>query len=192
MQQETKDITRSYPNNVRTPGDVPPPWLHPDQTLTGGISAVVSVGATDINDAIASFSSRGPVTWSTISPFNDYAYNPGMGLIRPDIAAPGSNIKSLDYHSNTGYADGWSGTSMATPCVAGVMALMLEKNPNLTPAEIDYAIETNALELGTAGKDNIYGSGRINALAAINALGFICNFSANITNCLYRKLGYIY
>jgi PKD repeat protein len=170
------------PNNLRTPGDVPPPWLHPDQTLTGGVSGVVSVGATDINDAIASFSSRGPVTWSTINPFNDYAYNPGMGLIRPDISAPGDNIKSLDYSSNTGYADGWSGTSMATPCVAGVMALMLNKNPNLTPAEIDYAIEMNALELGTAGKDNTFGAGRINALAAINALGLSANFSANITN----------
>ena len=104
-----------------------------------------------------------------------------MGLIRPDVAAPGDNIKSLDYASNTGYADGWSGTSMATPCVAGVMALMLDKNPNLTPAEIDIALETTALELGTAGKDNVYGSGRINALAAINALGLSADFSANIT-----------
>jgi PKD repeat protein len=169
------------PDDVRTPGDCPPPWLHPDQTLTGGISAVVCVGATDINDAIASFSSLGPVTWSTISPFNDYPFNPGMGLIRPDVSAPGENIKSLDYASNNGYADGWSGTSMATPCVAGVMALMLNKNPNLTPAEIDIALETTALELGTVGKDNVYGSGRINALAAINALGLSANFTANIT-----------
>jgi serine protease AprX len=173
--------TYPIPDNVRTPGDCPPPWLHPDQTLTGGVSAVVCVGATDINDVNSSFTSRGPVTWSAISPFNDYAYNPGMGLIRPDVAAPGSNIKSLDYASNNGYADGWSGTSMATPCVAGVMALMLQKNPGLTPAEIDIALETTALELGTAGKDNVYGSGRINALAAINALGLSAGFTANIT-----------
>jgi serine protease AprX len=169
------------PDNVRTPGDCPPPWLHPDQTLIGGVSAVVCVGATDVNDNIASFSSRGPLTWSAISPFNDYAYNPGMGLIRPDVSAPGDNIKSLDYSSNNGYADGWSGTSMATPCVAGVMALMLNKNPNLTPAEIDIALETTALGLGTAGKDNVYGSGRINALAAINALGLTAGFTANMT-----------
>lgn len=177
------DQLGSYPipDNVRTPGDCPPPWLNPDQTLTGGVSAVVCVGATDINDLNSSFTSRGPVTWSAISPFNDYAYNPGIGLIRPDVAAPGSNIKSLDYASNNGYADGWSGTSMATPCVAGVMALMLQKNPGLTPAEIDIALETTALELGTSGKDNVYGSGRINALAAINALGLSAGFTANIT-----------
>lgn len=178
------DALGSYPipDNVRTPGDCPPPWLNPDQTLTGGVSAVVCVGATDSNDAYSSFTSRGPVTWSAISPYNDYAYNPGIGLIRPDVAAPGSNIKSLDYASNNGYADGWSGTSMATPCVAGVMALMLQKNPGLTPAEIDMMLETTAVELGAAGKDNIYGSGRINALAAINAIGLSANFEANVTN----------
>jgi subtilisin family serine protease len=164
--------TYPIPDNVRTPGDCPPPWLNPDQTLTGGISAVVCVGATSSNDNIAYFSSRGPVTWSAINPFNDYAYNPGMGLIRPDVSAPGDNIKSLAHYSNTGYEDGWSGTSMATPCVAGVMALMLNKNPNLTPAEINMALETTAVELGAAGKDNVYGAGRINALAAFNLVSY--------------------
>lgn len=164
--------TYPIPDNVRTPGDCPPPWLHPDQTQTGGVSAVVCVGATSSNDNIAYFSSRGPVTWSAINPFNDYAYNPGIGLIRPDVSAPGDNIKSLDYASNTGYADGWSGTSMATPAVAGTMALMLNKNPNLTPIEISMALELTALELGVAGKDNVYGSGRINALEAFNFVNF--------------------
>lgn len=164
--------TYPIPDNVRTPGDCPPPWLHPDQTQTGGVSAVVCVGATSSNDNIAYFSSRGPVTWSAINPFNDYEYNPGIGLIRPDVSAPGDNIKSLDYASNTGYADGWSGTSMATPAVAGTMALMLNKNPNLTPIEISMALELTALELGVAGKDNVYGSGRINALEAFNFVNF--------------------
>ena len=63
------DQQSSYPipDNVRTPGDVPPPWLNPDQTLTGGTSGVVCVGATDINDNASSFTSQGPVDWTAIS-----------------------------------------------------------------------------------------------------------------------------
>jgi len=80
------------PQNVRTPGDCPPPWLHPDQTITGGLSATVCVGATDSNDNPAYFTSNGPVTWQSVTGFNDYAYNPGIGLIRPDVSAPGVYI----------------------------------------------------------------------------------------------------
>ena len=156
------------PDNVRTPGDIPPPWLHPDQSLTGGLSAVVSVGATNSNDGIAGFSSRGPVSWESISPFNDYPYNPEMGLIRPDISAPGENIKSLAHYSDTGYESGWSGTSMATPCVAGVMALMISKDPSITPSQMSEIIETSALHLGTTGKNNVYGSGRVDAYDAVS------------------------
>jgi subtilisin family serine protease len=162
----------SAPSNVRTPGDVPPPWLHPDQTLLGGISAVVSVGATDINDNMASFSSRGPVTWQAIPPFNDYPYNPGMGLIRPDISAPGVDVKSLSASNPSGYTT-MSGTSMATPCAAGVMALMLSKNPNLLPEDICQILEETAVMIGGAtSKNNNSGSGRIDALEAINATSF--------------------
>ena len=159
------------PQNVRTPGDCPPPWLHPDQTTIGGLSAVVSVGATDINDAIAIFSSRGSVTWQSISGYSDYPYSPGMGLIRPDVCAPGVDIKSCSLFDNSGYFDD-SGTSMATPCVAGVMALMLSKNPDLTPAEILEILETTAVRLPnlSSPKNNIFGSGRIDALAAVQAV----------------------
>lgn len=156
------------PDNVRSPGDVPPPWLHPDQTLEGGVSGVVCVGATDSNDNIAGFSSRGPVTWQDVTGYNDYEYNPGMGLIRPDISAPGVNIKSLGYSSDHSYEDGWDGTSMATPCVAGVMALMLSKNYLLSPAQIDQIIEENAA-VPQSPKNNTFGSGRIDALASVNA-----------------------
>ena len=164
-----EDNSYGPPDNVRTPGDCPPPWLHPDQTLTGGLSAVVTIGATDINDVIANFSSRGPVSWEGISPFNDYAYNPEMGLIDPDVCAPGVNIKSLDYSSDNGYVSGWNGTSMATPHVAGAMALILEKNSSVATAFIDSILEVTAVELGTPGKDNVYGSGRIDCYQAVLA-----------------------
>ncbi|MEE8597015.1 MAG: S8 family serine peptidase [bacterium] len=155
------------PNALRCPGDVPPPWQNPQNGASGMPSDVISVGATDINDQIGSFSSPGPVTWQNIAPFNDYPYPPG--LTAPDVSAPGVNIKSCAYNNNTGYLDGWNGTSMATPHTAGVVALMLQKNSDLTPLEIDSILETTAIDLGTAGKDNDFGAGRIDALIAINA-----------------------
>jgi serine protease len=156
------------PDNVRTPGDVPPPWLHPDQSLAGGLCDVVTVGATNSGDAIASFSSRGPVTWQSISPWLDYPWNPEMGLLDPDVSAPGVDVTSCAYYNNTGYLSGYSGTSMACPHVAGLMALMLSKNPTMSPAQVDQIIETTAVDLGAVGKDNTFGAGRINCLDAIN------------------------
>ncbi len=157
------------PNNVRVPGSCPPPWLHPDQADVnpGELSCTVSVGAVTYNDVAADFSSNGPVTWQETE-FADYAYNPGIGLIRPDVCAPGEGIVSLDFSNNTGHVS-MSGTSMATPCVAGVMALMLEKKADLTPAEICMILETTGVKL-TQTKSNITGSSRVDALAAIEAI----------------------
>ncbi|MBQ8760155.1 MAG: S8 family serine peptidase [Bacteroidales bacterium] len=155
------------PNNVRYPGGCPAPWIHEDQQVNAGeTSCVVAVGAINNNDNVAGFSSRGPVTWQETS-YGDYPYNPGIGLIRPDVSAPGTNIISLDY-SNNGYIN-MSGTSMSTPCVAGVMCLMLSKDPSLTPEEISMILETSSVKL-TETKSNETGTGRVDALAAINAI----------------------
>lgn len=91
-----------------------------------------------------------------------------FGLIRPDISAPGVDIISTAYDDNYGFYT-MSGTSMATPCVAGVMALMLDKNPNLTPSDICRLLEETATPL-TTNKSNLTGSGRIDAFAAINEI----------------------
>ena len=157
------------PNNVRVPGSCPPPWLHPDQADVnpGELSCTVSVGAVNYNDVAANFSSNGPVTWQATE-FNDYPYQPGIGLIRPDVCAPGVDIVSLDFSNNTGHVT-MDGTSMATPCVAGIMALMLEKRANLTPAEICMILETTGKKL-TPNKSNVTGSARVDALAAIEAI----------------------
>ncbi|MBO1910834.1 S8 family serine peptidase, partial [Microvirga sp. 3-52] len=74
-----------------------------------------AVGATNVNNSIANFSLRGP------SPY---------GEIKPDISAPGVNIRSSIPGGK--YEGGWNGTSMAAPAVAGVIALLYEVNNSLT------------------------------------------------------------
>ncbi|MCH7761125.1 S8 family serine peptidase, partial [candidate division TA06 bacterium] len=137
------------PYAIRCPANVPPPWLNPDQPISGGLSDVVSIGATDSTDQIAWFSNPGPVTWDTTSPFNDYPYPPG--LFKPDLSAPGVNIRSLDAFTDSSYSF-LSGTSMATPHVSGTVALMLSRRPTLSPVRIDQILETTATDLGASGK----------------------------------------
>ena len=161
-------ISFPVPNNVRVPGGCPPPWIHPDQeSNAGGLSCCIAVGAVDFNNVRPAFSSYGPFTWQETA-YADYPYNPGMGLIRPDISAPGVGIISAAPNSNTGHVS-MEGTSQAAPCVAGVIALMLEKNPEITPAEISMILETTAVKLED-NKNNYTGSGCIDALAAIQSI----------------------
>ena len=183
------DLTNyPIPNNVGSPGNCPSPWRHPDQTLDGGRSAVVAVGATTSKDNHSSFSSCGPSTWASgeqIGYYEDYPWTEGdptnIGLIKPDISAPGSSILSLSHTSNSEYCS-MSGTSMAAPCVSGVIALMLSANPTLTPVEIDSIIETTAIPCGgQTSKNNTFGAGRIDALAAINYMLNACNAPTNLT-----------
>jgi serine protease AprX len=150
--------------SILSPGDGPPPWFHPDQTYHGGQSAVVTVGATNSSDVIADFSSRGPVTsWSD--------YNNTNPLIDPDISGPGVNVVSCRWsgYPGSGQYTTMSGTSMAAPHLAGVAALILSANPSLTVAQMDSVIEVTSLDLGPAGKENTYGAGRVDALAAVQA-----------------------
>ena len=163
------------PNNIYTPGDCPPPYLHEDQLVNaGGTSCIICVGAVNYNNTIAPFSSEGPSQWTDVAEYNDYPYTAGsttaIGLIRPDICAPGVQIKSLDFNTTDGYTL-MDGTSMATPLVAGTIALMLSKNRELTPAQIDQILENTAVKL-TDYKSNDFGSGRLDALAAVNAVDY--------------------
>ena len=135
----------------------------------GNYPTVIGVGATDASDNIASFSSRGPAP--NQSPWNDPQYWPrsDWNLIKPDISAPGVNIRSSV--PGGGYQGGytWSGTSMATPHVTGVVALLLQKNPTLTFDEVYNILTNTAYEPGQGAPypNNDYGWGRVDALAAI-------------------------
>ncbi|MCZ7361186.1 MAG: S8 family serine peptidase [Candidatus Methanoperedens sp.] len=129
-------------------------------SFPAGEKNVIAVGAVDNLDNIAAFSSRGPLNVD------------GETLIKPDISAPGVSITSLNYLTG-GYIN-MSGTSMATPHVSGAAALILEAakrlGKTLSPGQIKNILETSSLDLGAAGKDSTYGTGRIDVFAAVRSL----------------------
>jgi serine protease len=161
-------VAYNPPFEIGLTARVPAPWnpiASTPYTSRGGVCAVGGTGYK--SDTSYSSSSMGPVNWGDVPPWYDWTYPPG--LIKPDMCAPAVGINSLQKPS--GYTgDTWSGTSMSCPHVAGLAALMLSKNPSLSPAGVDSIIEQTCVDLGTVGKDNTYGSGRVNALAAVNAV----------------------
>ncbi|MPZ97695.1 MAG: S8 family serine peptidase, partial [Propionibacteriales bacterium] len=124
----------------------------------GSFPQSIAVGATDVNDVVAGFSSRGPVTWD------------GVTLTKPQISAPGHHIYSAwPRQLPEGPYFTISGTSMATPHATGVVALMLSGAPNLTVAEVRDLLESTARvepHMGTV-PDNDYGHGITDSYAAV-------------------------
>ena len=102
----------------------------------------LTVGAVYWNspNTIESFSSRGPTS---------------DGRIKPDIAGP-DGVSTATYGSGSFF-----GTSAASPHLAGAAALVKQRLPCYTPAQLKAFLETNVVDLGPAGKDNTYGSGRL-------------------------------
>jgi len=117
--------------------------------------AVAACDGNNQNCPIAGFSSRGPTNCTPN----------GQPAIKPEIAAPGVNVRSSV--PGGGYEGGWSGTSMATPHIAGVAALMREANPDASVEEIKQIIMDTATDKGLPGNDNEYGYGLINAYEAV-------------------------
>jgi len=111
-----------------------------------------TTGATNFKDALAGFSSRGPVIWD------------GTKHIKPDICAPGEDIYSTYLRGN--YVK-MSGTSMACPHISGVVALIHEARPEILVSDVRMILEETALDFGITGKDNNFGAGRVNAYEAV-------------------------
>lgn len=139
------------------------PWCETVDTPTAIYDESFTVGATDSSDGIADFSSRGPVTVD------------GSNRPKPDISAPGVEIRSSIPGDR--YAT-YSGTSMAGPHVAGLVALLISAYPVLRGQvdQIEMTIEQSAFhipwsECGSSGvPNNVYGWGRIDALAAVESV----------------------
>ena len=145
-----------------------------EQTIgsPGCARKAITVGAADKNDYIASFSSRGPVIWEDTE--NNVHY-----LIKPDVVAPGGKLTGLGICSlssmdpnricSAKLGGGYfaiSGTSMATPHVAGAVALLVQKNPDWSPEEIKSALKGTAVDIS----ENVItqGHGRIDVLNSIS------------------------
>ncbi len=133
------------------------------QNPPGIYEATYSIGALNTGtDSIASFSSRGPVTAD------------GSNRIKPDITAPGTNTRSATNDCDSCYGTA-SGTSMATPHIAGAMALLWNAIPTLRHQLLDSrdALNNSAVHIsstlcGDAGPpNNVYGWGRVDILAAV-------------------------
>jgi len=177
--------SNGIPLNISSAGCNPAPWRHPDQLKVGNLSGVIGVGNVNcLSDVIASTSPYGPTLWGNWSLWGTYTYTilpqhmdypysrvapveipDSMGLLKPDVSAPGESSISTYVSSGTGYGT-FGGTSSATPHTAGCLALMLSINPEMLPRDLDRVLEMTAIEKGDPGKDYRYGAGRIDALAA--------------------------
>jgi len=106
---------------------------------------------------LSGFSSRGPAGPNC---------GPAENLVKPEVVAPGSGIYSSIPGGGYTYMDG---TSMATPHVAGVIALIRGANPDLDGITIKQILMDSAVDLGVPGEENLYGHGFIDAFAAVSA-----------------------
>ncbi|MDB5036946.1 MAG: hypothetical protein JWQ35_474 [Bacteriovoracaceae bacterium] len=125
----------------------------------GGLPSAFAIGATDSDDGIASFSSRGPVSITVKGKELTYA--------KPDVSAPGVKVMSSMPGGKYGTM---SGTSMATPHATGAIALLYQSKPNLTIAQVREIMSKSSEHLGDDGMNNTFGSGRINISAAVDAM----------------------
>ncbi len=119
-----------------------------------------SVGSVDSRELIASNSSRGPT---------DCTMYDSIYWIKPEVVAPGVNIRSCYRTHDTAYTY-MSGSSFANAHLAGAFMLLRQYNTNATPDTIKKVLMYTARDKGQPGEDNIYGWGIIDCAAALQAM----------------------
>ena len=160
------------PFNISAPGNVPGPWIHPQQA-NGGIAAVLGCSGISVgDDTYYDPSGRGPSAWEDIKIYDssyphsqnqsywDYPVGgwglPQAGLLKPDIAGYTDGCYTT---SDGGGHSTFGGTSCATPHIGGATALMVSANARAEPRHISEALQIAALDKGSVGKDLNWGSG---------------------------------
>lgn len=137
--------------------------------VPGGVESAITVGG--IHDAgeegivLAWYSGRGPTQ---------------DGRIKPDIVAPSAWMTVAKPGTVDEYVWLRGGTSSAAPFVSGTVALMLQENPALTPAEVKAILEKTAIDFGLPGKDNEYGSGVLDVFAAVDAADGVMDATSSL------------
>lgn len=144
-------------------------WGHPAATR------VIAVGAVPATTDQFCSSASGPNQIETYSSQGPEAiFFPSFEQrLKPDVVAP--DCVHITGAGNFGVPDGmggfiFPGTSASAPHIAGVAALILSKNPNLTPDQVRSVLEDTAVDLGSNGADDTYGFGRIDAFAAVQSV----------------------
>lgn len=156
-------------NEGPEPGTISTPGINPNVITVGAIDDRKTPDRAD--DAMASFSSRGPTSLDK--------------LPKPDVVAPGVSIyaplspnSTLDTpempHIGTDYI-AMSGTSMATPLVSGLAAILLQANPKLTPKQVREILTSTAYRLPAESGENVQGAGMIEPEKALKVALALAN-----------------
>ncbi len=146
--------------------------------VSAGTVVVASAGNTTGPNADVYYPARDPnvITVSALGPNDELAHYSSYGH-SVDVAAPGGNPSGGSSTCTTqnciystlpnGRYGSLAGTSMSAPHVTGLVALILSVNPNLSPQQVQSILQDTADDLGTPGRDDKFGYGRINAQAAL-------------------------
>lgn len=146
-----------YARTIRTPAD----------RIASPFNCLAVGALNGATGQIANFSSRGPSGCDS-------------STIKPELTAPGVGIRSCD--RNGGYRT-MSGTSMATPHVAGAVALLRQFNPQASVNQVKAALLYGADDLGSPGDDNDYGHGKLNLLRSLYNMPPPANPFIHVISC---------
>ena len=124
---------------------------------------VIAVGATNEWDELKSPNSQDGEWWWGSN------YGDAVTVVAPGVHIYTTDISGTAGYDPTNYYAEFNGTSSATPHVAGIVALMLSVNPELSPSEVKDILQTTAEDLGDPGFDSFFGYGRVNAKRAVAA-----------------------